>query len=176
MGGSLAVSGATQSVQYGNLKVTGIRRGSAYYTYDVTGYVAQQLATAGDNTTDLFYFPAYDNSFNRLVVGDPQNGKGKTFSLKYIIYRYKPNKKEGTARYLLVSAITLLCWYKGMSQNTSSPYSIIGIGDLEESYFNRTSGMAFGVAYRNKLYLINNNPASCSALQERFCGRRCSKK
>jgi hypothetical protein len=74
-----------------------------------------------------------------------------------------------TARYLLVCAITLLCWYKGMSQNTSSPYSIIGIGDLEESYFNRTSGMAnTGVAYRSKLYLINNNPASYSALQEQF--------
>ncbi|MGN6491030.1 MAG: hypothetical protein ACTHLE_03460 [Agriterribacter sp.] len=55
------------------------------------------------------------------------------------------------------------------AQNTSSPYSILGIGDIEESHFNRTSGMAHtGIAYRSAHFLISNNPASYSALQEQF--------
>ncbi|MGN6435469.1 MAG: hypothetical protein ACTHMM_03010 [Agriterribacter sp.] len=55
------------------------------------------------------------------------------------------------------------------AQNTSSPYSILGIGDIEESFFNRTSGMAnTGIAYRSAHFLISNNPASYSALQEQF--------
>lgn len=55
------------------------------------------------------------------------------------------------------------------AQNTSSPYSILGIGDIEESFFNRTSGMAnTGIAYRSPHFLISNNPASYSALQEQF--------
>lgn len=57
----------------------------------------------------------------------------------------------------------------GFAQNTSSPYSILGIGDIEESFFNRTSGMAnTGIAYRSPNFLISNNPASYSALQEQF--------
>ncbi|MDB5223004.1 MAG: hypothetical protein JWN83_1671 [Chitinophagaceae bacterium] len=52
------------------------------------------------------------------------------------------------------------------AQNVSSPYSIIGIGDIESSYFNRTSGLAnTGIAYRNSQYLILNNPAALSVLQ-----------
>jgi hypothetical protein len=51
------------------------------------------------------------------------------------------------------------------AQTNNSPYSILGIGDIEDSYFNRTTGMAnTGVAYRSNNYLINNNPASFSAL------------
>ncbi|MEO8860589.1 MAG: hypothetical protein ABI358_04155, partial [Ginsengibacter sp.] len=45
------------------------------------------------------------------------------------------------------------------------PYSIIGIGDLEQSYFNRTSGMAnTGIAYSNNNFVTINNPASLSYL------------
>lgn len=55
------------------------------------------------------------------------------------------------------------------SQNVSSPYSIIGIGDIETSYFNRTSGMAnTGIAYRNNRYVILNNPASLSDIQSQL--------
>jgi hypothetical protein len=55
------------------------------------------------------------------------------------------------------------------SQNVSSPYSIIGIGDIETSYFNRTSGMAnTGIAYRNNKYIILNNPASLSDFQSQL--------
>lgn len=55
------------------------------------------------------------------------------------------------------------------AQNNSSPYSVLGIGDIEESFFNRTTGMAnTGVAYRSRYYLIQNNPASYSELQDQF--------
>ncbi|HTS42793.1 MAG TPA: hypothetical protein VMH01_00245 [Puia sp.] len=55
------------------------------------------------------------------------------------------------------------------AQTNNSPYSIIGIGDIEDSYFNRTSGMAnTGIGYRNSHSLINNNPASFSALDNQF--------
>lgn len=67
---------------------------------------------------------------------------------------------------LIVLLVLQLC---ATAQNNSSPYSIIGIGDLEDSYFNRTSGMAnTGIAYRSAYYLIHNNPASYSALQDQF--------
>jgi len=66
--------------------------------------------------------------------------------------------------------ILLLLTCSGVySQNTNSPYSILGIGDIETNYYNRTSGMAnTGLAYRNDRYLINNNPASYTALQQQF--------
>lgn len=55
------------------------------------------------------------------------------------------------------------------AQNTSSPYSIIGIGDIESSYFNRTSGMAnTGIAYHNDRYITLNNAASLSGLQNQL--------
>ena len=46
-------------------------------------------------------------------------------------------------------------------QTNNSPYSIIGIGDIENSYFDRTAGMAnTGVAVWSKRNLIQNNPAT----------------
>ncbi|MBS1668677.1 MAG: hypothetical protein JST58_14965 [Bacteroidetes bacterium] len=55
------------------------------------------------------------------------------------------------------------------AQTNNSPYSIFGIGDIEDSYFNRTSGLAnTGIAYRSGRYLINNNPASFSGLDNSF--------
>src|SRR5579871_4835903 len=58
---------------------------------------------------------------------------------------------------------------KVSAQTNNSPYSILGIGDIEDSYFNRTSGLAnTGIAYRSSRYLINNNPASFSALDNDF--------
>ena len=65
--------------------------------------------------------------------------------------------------------LLLLSCCKLYSQNTNSPYSILGIGDIENNYYNRTGGMAnTGLAYRNDKYAINNNPASYSALQKQF--------
>ncbi len=59
--------------------------------------------------------------------------------------------------------------FKIAAQTNNSPYSILGIGDIEDSYFNRTSGLAnTGLAYRSSRYLINNNPASLTALDNDF--------
>lgn len=52
-----------------------------------------------------------------------------------------------------------------VAQTNNSPYSILGIGDIDDNYYNRTSGLAnTGIAYRSDRFLINNNPASFSAL------------
>jgi hypothetical protein len=56
-----------------------------------------------------------------------------------------------------------------MAQGNFSPYSQMGIGDLDNSYYNRTSGMAnTGIGYRSNRFLINNNPASYSAMTNQF--------
>jgi hypothetical protein len=65
--------------------------------------------------------------------------------------------------------LLLLSYGTLRSQTTNSPYSILGIGDIETDNYNRTGGMAnTGVAYRNEKFLINNNPASYTALQRQF--------
>jgi hypothetical protein len=65
--------------------------------------------------------------------------------------------------------LLLLSYGSLYSQTTNSPYSILGIGDIETDNYNRTGGMAnTGQAYRNERFLINNNPASYTALQKQF--------
>jgi len=57
----------------------------------------------------------------------------------------------------------------GFSQTNNQPYSIHAIGDITDNIVNRTSGLAStGIAYRNSRYLITNNPASLSALDNQF--------
>jgi hypothetical protein len=57
----------------------------------------------------------------------------------------------------------------GFSQTNNQPYSIHAIGDITDNIINRTSGLAStGIAYRNNRYLITNNPASLSALDNQF--------
>ena len=57
----------------------------------------------------------------------------------------------------------------GFSQTNNQPYSIHAIGDITDNIINRTSGLAStGIAYRNSRYLITNNPASLSALDNQF--------
>ena len=52
------------------------------------------------------------------------------------------------------------------AQNTSSPYSIIGLGDIEKSFFDRTSGLGHGgVALSSDRYFFVGNPASFSFLE-----------
>ncbi len=70
----------------------------------------------------------------------------------------------------ILLVITLLISATAMNgQTNNSPYSIIGIGDIEDNYFNRTSGLSnTGIAYRSNRNLINNNPASFSALDNQF--------
>lgn len=63
----------------------------------------------------------------------------------------------------------LLAGQVSMAQNNTSPYSILGIGDIESSYFNRTSGMAnTGIAIRNNRYSTLNNPASLTSMDDQF--------
>ena len=55
------------------------------------------------------------------------------------------------------------------AQNTSSPYSVLGIGDLESSYYNRFTGMAnSSVALSDNRYINNSNAASLSDMIPRF--------
>src|ERR1700737_4131251 len=55
------------------------------------------------------------------------------------------------------------------AQGNYSPYSMLGIGDLEDNYYNRTSGLSnTGIALRSGRNLVNNNPASYSALDNQF--------
>jgi hypothetical protein len=57
----------------------------------------------------------------------------------------------------------------GAAQDNNSPYSIHAIGDITDNIINRTSGMgSTGIAYRNNRYLITNNPAALSALDNQF--------
>src|SRR5450432_102500 len=57
----------------------------------------------------------------------------------------------------------------GFSQTNNQPYSIHAIGDITDNIINRTSGLSStGIAYRNNRYLITNNPASLSALDNQF--------
>jgi hypothetical protein len=66
---------------------------------------------------------------------------------------------------LYISLIACMCFGKLYAQNTSSPYSIIGLGDIEKSYFDRTSGLGYGgVALSSDRYLLLSNPASFSFL------------
>src|SRR5689334_6522257 len=54
-------------------------------------------------------------------------------------------------------------------QNTTAPYSIYGIGDIDKQVYNRTNGIgSTGMAIRSENYLINNNPAAISGLPRSF--------
>jgi hypothetical protein len=71
-------------------------------------------------------------------------------------------------RSILITLLTIVS-IKMMAQNNSLPYSQMGIGDLDDGYYNRTSGMAnTGIAYRSNRFLIQNNPASFSALTDQY--------
>ncbi|MDQ2721323.1 MAG: hypothetical protein M3Z26_16390 [Bacteroidota bacterium] len=55
------------------------------------------------------------------------------------------------------------------AQNNSSPYSVLGIGDIENSYFNRYTGMGgASVALADARYINNSNAASLTAFLPRF--------
>jgi hypothetical protein len=66
----------------------------------------------------------------------------------------------------------LLCGmnsFTASSQNTVSPYSVYGIGDIDFRAYNRTSGMAStGLALSSSFYMIDNNPASLTGLTRSF--------
>jgi len=56
-----------------------------------------------------------------------------------------------------------------MAQNNFQPYSQFGLGEIDDGFYNRTTGLGeTGIAYRSNRYLINNNPASYSALANQY--------
>ncbi len=64
----------------------------------------------------------------------------------------------------LTIVLLVACSYV-RAQNVALPYSIYGIGAIQTSAFNRTTGMAStGIAYRSDNNIIQNNPASYTAL------------
>src|SRR3982751_3845051 len=72
-------------------------------------------------------------------------------------------------RIFLSIALTVLLMVSGYTQTNNQPYSIHAIGDITDNIINRTSGMAStGLAYRNNRYIITNNPASLSAMDNQF--------
>ena len=73
-------------------------------------------------------------------------------------------------RILLLGILGLICTVTvAHAQNNTSPYSIIGIGDIEKSSFDRTTGMGHaGIALSSNRYFYQGNPASYSSLDEHF--------
>ncbi len=56
-----------------------------------------------------------------------------------------------------------------IAQNNNSPYSMYGIGDIEQSNFDRTSGMGHaGMALFSNRFLNNSNAASLANLDDYF--------
>lgn len=69
----------------------------------------------------------------------------------------------------LTLILTVLFFSTGIGQTNNQPYSIHAIGDITDNIINRTSGLAStGIAYRNNRYLITNNPAALSALDNSY--------
>jgi hypothetical protein len=80
-------------------------------------------------------------------------------------------KPEGFSfmRIWLTILLTVLVISVGFTQTNNQPYSIHAIGDITDNIINRTSGMgSTGIAYRNNRYIITNNPAALSALDNQF--------
>lgn len=70
---------------------------------------------------------------------------------------------------LLCSTMLMLSLQKGIAQNTTSPYSILGIGDIETKDFGRWYGMgSTSIALGSAYYINASNPASLMALDERM--------
>src|SRR6516225_2460112 len=76
--------------------------------------------------------------------------------------------KIRSSSYILVALVSFTS-LRTMAQGNFDPYSQMGIGTLDNGFYNRTSGMAnTGIAYRNNRYIISNNPAAYSALSDQF--------
>ena len=70
---------------------------------------------------------------------------------------------------IYLGLIVIFCCTSGFAQNTASPYSILGIGDIEKSYFDKTSAMGHaGIALTSDRSVLLSNPASLSFLQNPF--------
>ena len=72
-------------------------------------------------------------------------------------------------KHSLLIAVLAVSSLRLMAQNNNLPYSQLGLGTLDEGFYNRTTGLAgTGIAYRSNRFLINNNPASFSGLTDQY--------
>src|SRR5664279_3395007 len=72
-------------------------------------------------------------------------------------------------RIWLTNIFSILLITTGFAQTNNEPYSIHAIGDITDNIINRTSGLgSTGIAYRNNKFLITNNPAALSGLDNQF--------
>lgn len=74
-------------------------------------------------------------------------------------------------KFKIINAVLLVCIISGSTyaQNNTSPYSIIGIGDIESGYYGRWSGMGnTGSALYSNRYLNQSNAASLTMLDDQF--------
>lgn len=77
-------------------------------------------------------------------------------------------KTMQTCKYFLFAA-SLLLTKNNYAQNTTSPYSILGIGDIETKDFGRWYGMgSTSIALSSPYYINASNPASLMGLSERM--------
>jgi len=141
----------------------------------VTNFVKSQITnstTGGVQQALLLSVPPPANtaSFARAVLADPTYpiSQRVTLSVYYIslypilINYYNPD--ENIDHHIAAFGHILQGYGAG-----NFPYSQMGIGDLEDEFYNRTSGLAnTGIAYRSNRFLITNNPASLSGLTDQY--------
>jgi hypothetical protein len=74
---------------YGNLTTDFINPENTYYSYDITSYIINLMATQDiDNLGLLFFSPTLNSSLERLVIGDQYNYENKTYLRLYYV-RYE---------------------------------------------------------------------------------------
>lgn len=65
--------------------------------------------------------------------------------------------------------VALFMLQKSVAQNDISPYSIIGIGDIQQSTFDRSSGMGnTGLSLSSSRFMYHANPASYAKLADHY--------
>src|ERR1700743_594418 len=95
-----------------------------------------------------------------------------------IQFNKQPDEQRDSVRPFLYNRVRMKCFLltlltiisiRTRAQNNNIPYSQMGLGDLDDGYYNRTSGLAnTGIAYRSNRFLINNNPASFTGLTDQY--------
>jgi len=75
-----SVANGAASLETGNLAIDDVYGTNTNYTYDVTGYLQQEITNAAINKDGILLLPPSTtrfSTFNRLVIGDFQNVKSK---------------------------------------------------------------------------------------------------